>query len=54
MDFFDLSDGSHADSNFAVSDDDHWSSGQHQREEDINLQDGIIEHNLPKKKRLGI
>ena len=49
MDFFDLSDGIHSDSDFSDSDDDNSISGQHQREEDINLRDGIIQHNLPRK-----
>ena len=49
MDFFDLSDGIHSDSDFSDSDDDNSISGQHQREEDINLRDGIIQHNLPQK-----
>lgn len=49
MDFFDLSDGSHTDSDVSDSDGNNSISDQHQREEDINLQDGIIEHNLPRK-----
>ena len=49
MDFSDLSDGSHTDSDVSHSDDNNSISDQHQREEDINLRDGIIEHNLPRK-----
>ena len=49
MDFFDLSDGTHSDSDFSDSDDDNSISGQHQREEDINLRDGVIQHDLPRK-----
>ena len=49
IDFFDLSDGIHIDFYFSDPDDDNSISGQHQREEDINLRDGIIPHNLPRK-----
>ena len=49
MDFSYLSDGIHTDFDFSDPDDDNSISGQHQREENINLQDGIIEHSLPQK-----
>ena len=49
MDFFHQSDDSQTDSDISEEEDEHLSGALSEREEDILLRDGLLQHHLPQK-----